>query len=58
MHKNCTVCIAVQLSIYSLHSDLCGMFLGRQYYHYYFALSLYFGKKGALTFLIGNGATR
>ena len=29
MYKHCTVCIAVQLSIHSLHSDLCGMCLGR-----------------------------
>ena len=29
MYKHCTVCIAVQLSVHSLHSDLCGMCLGR-----------------------------
>ena len=28
MYKHCTVCIAVQLSVHSLHSDLCGMCLG------------------------------
>ena len=27
MYKHCTVCIAVQLSIHSLHSDLCGICL-------------------------------
>ena len=29
MYKNCTVCIAVQISIHSLRNDLRGMCLGR-----------------------------
>ena len=29
MYGDCTVCIAVWLSVHGLHGDLCGMCLGR-----------------------------